>query len=125
MRRTVIVVDQDLGFGGPGAMALGICGDDLTYDGSEATLAVTGAAANASLSLVIGLTANPIPFKGGFLAPIPLISIITGLPAHGSGNLSLPVSGGAATPIHVILQVLAKPGATFEFSNALDAEIGF
>jgi len=115
----------NLGFGGPGSMELSLCGDDLTYAGSSAVLGVVGAAPSVALSVVIGLAANPIPFKGGLLVPFPFLAIIGGLPSDGAGSLALPISGGAAGSVHLIMQVAAKNGPAIALSNALDVELGF
>jgi len=115
---------DDLGNQGPGSMVFSICGQDLTFAGSTATLSVTGAAPGTLLSFVLGLSAGATPFHGGVLVPVPILSIVGGLPANGVGTLSFPIAGGVNTPVHIIMQVIAKPSG-FELSNALDLEIGF
>lgn len=115
----------DLGNGGPGTMNFTVCGDDLTFAGSTATLSVTGAVPNIALNLVLGLSNNPIPWQGGMLIPIPIVTIVTGLVADGSGNFSIPVNGGVNTPVHVIMQFVAKNGSVYELSNGVDMELGF
>jgi FG-GAP-like repeat len=115
----------DLGFAGPGNMAFSICGDDLTYAGSLATLTVTGAPPNAALALAMGLTANPFPFKGGLLVPMPFFSILGGFTASGAGTFSLFVPGSPGGPLPIIMQFLSKSGANVGLSNALSVELGF
>jgi hypothetical protein len=115
----------DLGSAGPGTMALGLCGDDLTYEDSVAELTVTGAAPGIALHLVVGFFANPTPFKDGVLVPVPFLTIIGGLGSDASGQLLLPVQGGASTPVQLAMQMIAVNGGVYEFSNALDVELGF
>jgi hypothetical protein len=122
---TAQVCQADLGFAGPGQMQLGLCGDDLTTAGAEAMLSLTGAAANQPLFLPLALAANPVPLKGGTLVPNPILLIVSGLVTSGSGAFEMPVLGAAGASAHVTLQCIVKNGAVYEFSNALDAVIGY
>lgn len=111
----------DLGFGGPGNLALSICGPDLA-SGATNDLNVTGAVPGATVFLVLGLTANPVPFKGGMLVPVPIAGTIA-VPADGSGNVSLVINGGNG-PLNIIVQAVAADAGQpvgFEISNAVDA----
>jgi hypothetical protein len=112
----------DLGFGGPGDLALSVCGGPLSTGGSN-DLTVTGATAGGPVFLALGFAANPLPFKGGLLVPVPLLTILTGT-ANGSGEFSLVVPGGNG-PVNVIVQAVAPDAGQvlgFELSNAVDLE---
>ena len=119
-----VTCQTDLGFAGPGSMSLSLCGDDLTEAASLAQLELNGAAPSTPLFVMLGLSAGPVPFKGGQLVPFPLLSIISGLMTDGGGNFSSPVPGAAGTPVHVYLQVIVKNGTVYEFSNGLDVLMG-
>jgi len=112
----------DLGFGGPGDLALSVCGGPLAT-GMTNDLVVTGATAGGPVFLALGFTSNPLPFKGGLLVPVPLFSVLSGT-ADGAGELSLVVPGGSG-PVDVIVQAVAPDAAQiagFELSNALELE---
>jgi hypothetical protein len=114
---------EDLGFGGPGAVQLAVCGETL-QTGGEATLSVTGAPPFAPMLIAAGLSSGPTPFKGGTLVPVPLLLAIP-VPANGSGGLVLVVEGGGG-PLSIYLQVAAAdPGqpAGVVLSNALEIEL--
>lgn len=119
-----IVCQTDLGFGGPGALALSLCGDDLTGAGSVATLALSGAAPASPVFLPIGLVNGPIPFKGGTLVPFPYVLLVTGLTTNGAGAFAFPVPGGAGPSVTLYMQALVPNGGTLEFSNALEVLLG-
>jgi hypothetical protein len=113
---------QDIGFGGPGNMAITLCGGDLST-GNDATLEVTGAPASGTVFLLAALQSNPTPFKGGTLVPIPFDLLIS-VSADGSGGASLPIVGGGG-PLTVYVQAAAQDGGqTFGYamSNALEAQ---
>ncbi len=114
---------QNLGFGAPGGMTLTLCGDDLTSANSSASLAIHNVTPNSVVFLPIGLTADPTPFGGGTLVPLPLLTVVT-LSTDNDFTLELPVSGGGATPVTFFMQVLDPTGPGFRFSNAIEAVIG-
>jgi len=118
------VCQADLGFAGPGSIELSLCGDDLTQAGSSGALALSGAAPNAPLFIALGLVAAPVPLKGGTLVPNPIVLLLSGFTTDATGGFGTPVSGAGGPPVHVILQGIAKNGAVYEFSNALDVLIG-
>jgi len=121
---TQTVCQTDMGFAGPGSMAFSICGQDLVHAGNTATLDLTDAAPNTPIFIPLGLSAGPVPFKGGLLVPFPIASLITGPSTDGSGNFEATVPGSAGAPVHVYMQCLMKVGATWQFSNALDCQFG-
>jgi hypothetical protein len=118
------ICQTNMGFGGPGTMAMTMCGDDLTEAGSFSTLDLEGAAASQPMFVMLGLSAGPVPFKGGMLVPFPLLSMVTGLMTDGSGGFSTPVPGSAGSPVHIYMQIIVKNGAVYEFSNGLDVLMG-
>lgn len=110
----------DLGFGGPGTAVLDLCGDVLA-SGGTADLSLTGAAPNAALWYVLGLTNNPQPFKGGQLLPVPFAAFITGT-TDANGDHQIAAVPGGGGPLTVYVQaVIADPGQPLGFglSNAL------
>ncbi|HEX5011754.1 MAG TPA: VCBS repeat-containing protein [Planctomycetota bacterium] len=118
------VCQADLGFAGPGKLELSLCGDDLTQAGSSGSLALQGAAPSQPLFIALSLTASPVPLKGGILVPNPVLALLAGFSTDATGSFGAPVSGGAGAPVHLILQCIARNGAVYEFSNALDLLIG-
>ena len=113
----------DLGLGSPGVI-LGLCGDDLTQAGSLATLELQGAAPSSPLFVVGSLTSAPTPFKGGTLVPIPPTVVVQGSFTDGAGGFSMPVPGGAGSPVHVFVQCVVLNAGQYQLSNALDCVIG-
>lgn len=119
-----VVCQTDMGFAGPGTMTMSMCGDDLTEAASISQLELAGAVPSTPMFIMLGLSAGPVPFKGGQLVPFPLLSIVSGLMTDGSGNFSTPVPGAAGTPVHIYMQTIVKNGLVYEFSNGLDVLIG-
>lgn len=115
----------NLGFQGPGAMALSLCGDDLTDPGSEATLLIANAPRNAPIALFAGLVNAPVPLKGGLLVPNPPFLTLIFPPAGAGGSFTLSVPGGGATSLTVFLQAASRDGLIFVFSNAIEAQLAF
>lgn len=114
----------DLGFGGPGAATLSLCGDELS-SGGLANLSLTGAAANAPVALFVGLAQNPTPFKGGTLVPVPILLTLS-FSTNGDGELTLPVPGGSG-PFTAVLQAAISDGSQIKgvaLSNAVEAVFG-
>jgi hypothetical protein len=113
----------DLGFGGPGAMRLCLCGETLSL-GNDADLAVTGAPPGGLVHLVGGLASHPAPFAGGTLVPSPVLFHLV-LAADPAGEAHLTVAGGGG-PASVYLQAVAADAGLaggFALSNALRAEL--
>lgn len=114
---------EDLGFGGPGAVQLAVCGETLQSGGS-ATLALSGAPPFAPMLLFAGLSLGPTPFKGGTLVPVP---ILLGIPlsASASGGLTLNVPGGGGFASIVLQAAVVDPAqpAGVALSNAVRLEL--
>jgi len=86
------ICQTNLGFGGPGSSQLSICGQSLD-SGNTATLTLTQAPANALSVLFLGFSVNPLPFKGGLLAPVPIFLSLSFF-TDPSGEISFPIPGG-------------------------------
>jgi hypothetical protein len=117
------VCQTDLGFAGPGLMRMQICGEPLGT-GQSAELLVTRAPPSAPVFLAISTTANPAPFYGGQLVPLPLLAILTA-PADATGTLSLVVPGGSG-PVTAYVQAVAEDASApfgYVLSNALEVDL--
>ncbi|MHC5210741.1 MAG: FG-GAP repeat domain-containing protein [Planctomycetota bacterium] len=117
------ICQTDLGFAGPGDLALSVCGEDLTLSSSQASLEVTGAAPAGTVYLLVGLVNDPVPLLGGTLVPNPYIFAVP-VPADGDGEVNLKVAGSGGPPANLYLQAATNDGGTWEFSNALELVIG-
>ena len=90
------VCQRDVGFGGPGSVALTVCGQTLATCQS-ATLYLSGAPPGAPLILSVGTGLNPLPFAGGQLVTFPpVLEFVSS--ASPSGTLKVKVPGGLAVP---------------------------
>ncbi len=115
------VCQTDIGFGGPGTMALTLCGQTLA-SGNLSTMEVTGAPSNGLVFLIGGLSNNPTPFEGGTLVPLPILVTLVRV-ADPSGFVSVSVPGGGG-PVTVYIQAAAVDAALpggYAISNALEA----
>ncbi len=74
-----------------------LAGTGPLTSGSAGSLDLTNAAPSAIASLFVGLTDSPVPFKGGTLHPVPILTSIT-LTTSGSGTISLPFIWPAGIP---------------------------
>jgi|GEM_PF-7117554 len=119
------VCQPDLGNGGPGDLALSICGDPLDDPTNTATLLVTAAAPGAPVFVVAGFAASPTPIAGGTLVPVPWTELLT-FTAGPNGGVGLPVSGVDGPPTELFVQAVAFDPNTLalEFSNAIGARFG-
>ena len=74
--------------------------------------------------LVVSGQANPTPFKGGLLVPVPVLFVLPAV-AGGSGQLALNVPGGGG-PVDAVVQAVV-PNASqplgYSLSNAVLVEI--
>lgn len=84
----------NLGFGGPGASHLSVCGDTLA-SGTSAILTLYGAGENGTALLIAGVSAAPMAWLGGTLVPLPLIVVAIPTGATGTAVLSIPGGLGA------------------------------
>lgn len=113
----------DLGFGGPGASSLSLCGGDLS-SGTSADLTLVNAASSAATFFVFSTQSNPTPLFGGTLVPFPA-DLILGKVTDASGEASIPgIPGGSALSITVNVQAVYLDFALsgdFGFSNAVEA----
>ena len=117
------VCQKDVGHGGPGHVQLSICGD-LLHSGGHADLVVNGAPPSAPMLFMAGITAGPMPFKGGTLLPTPrLLTVATQVGP--SGSLLIDMPGGGAH-VFFFLQVAVKDPSQANgvaLSNALIVEL--
>ncbi len=117
------VCQTDLGFGGPGTMALSICGGDLST-GTTADLLVTGGPSNALAYAFVGFTLDPTPVAGGQIVPVPPTAVkVFGTDAD--GEIFLPGIPGGGGPFSVYVQVVAEDGGQpfgYAISNAVQAD---
>ncbi len=119
-----VTCQADLGFGGPGASALSLCGEPLATGGT-ADLVLTGAPPSTTAFLVAGLDGTPTPFAGGQLVPLPALKVLA-FPTDATGSLTVPAIGGGGGPVAFYLQaVVADGGQPFGFglSNALQVQL--
>jgi hypothetical protein len=117
----------NLGFSGAGTLALRICGDNLTLANSRSTFEVSGGPANALTLVAIGIGSNPMPIIGAeILVPMmPLAALVDFLVTDANGRIRLPVLGGGNLPVSSwVFQAAAFDGVTWDFSNALQADVG-
>jgi len=126
MWHQVALTEQtDLGFGGPGNLVLSVRGDDLTEGNSAARFEVRGAQAGAMVNLVFSTQNMPTPFKGGTLVPLPIVALLA-VPASSAGIVSDTLFGGSSNAVTVYAQAAYRNlSGNFEFSNALEIQIGF
>ena len=90
------VCQRDVGFGGPGTVALTACGQPLATCQS-ATLFLSGAPPGAPFILSVGTGLNPLPFAGGQLVTFPPVLEFFAF-ANPSGAFKVKVPGGLQVP---------------------------
>ncbi len=93
----------NLGYQGPGSATLSVCGQPL-WTGNSATFLLASAKPSAPAWIFVSLFANPTPFVGGMLVPLPLVIPPVVLLTDPAGQLVFPVAGGSG-PIDVIIQI--------------------
>jgi len=87
---------DDVGFGGPGAAMLSVCGQPLGSCQS-ATLFLDGVPPVSPFILSVGTGITPLPFKGGVLVTFPAVfELVAFTSAQGLAKFKLP--GGLAVP---------------------------
>jgi hypothetical protein len=116
----------DLGFalagvsGNPTLDGLGVFASDTTY-----TITLANGAPSALTVLFLALTATPVPFKGGFLVPIPLLQSVT-LGTNASGGLKLVgvLPPGLPAGIDIVLQFWIADAAAIVGASASNGLMG-
>lgn len=116
-------VQADLGFGGPGNLALSVVGDDLTQSNSFTRYQVTGAGSGSLVTTVFGVVNAPTPLKGGILVPVPFLLLLP-VQANAFGTAAINLRGAAGSPVSVFTQAVRINAGTFEFSNAVEIVVG-
>ena len=113
----------DLGFGGPGDLALSICGAPLST-GNTAQFLVENATPGAFMFILVSDMNNPTPLFGGTIVPLPSLLTLT-RKANLMGKKGFPVTGGNG-PATAYVQVFALDGTQaqgVEISNALEFQL--
>lgn len=114
----------DLGFGGPGAVSLAVCGDPLV-PGGVAEMRLAGGPAGAAALLVASTGNSPTPALGGTLAAWPpglVLPVVLDPAGALEGNVV-----GALGPLSIRLQAVvedASQPAGAAISNAVRLDFG-
>ena len=113
------VCQEDLGFGGPGNVALSFCGETL-LEGNQATLAVASDLPSAPGVLAVSTDINPTPLLGGTIAALPA-DIVIPIVTDGAGDWQLPITVGSASATLTLQAILldASQAELFAISNAV------
>lgn len=116
---------DNLGFQGPGNLALSVCGQPL-YAGNTATCSVTNGTpgGTAYFFASFSILSSPVNLLGGTLAAFP-IAVTFALPIGAGGTVAFPIAGGIGE-VEADLQVLGTdPSQTYgvEFSNAVRVQM--
>jgi hypothetical protein len=117
-----VVCQTNLGFAGPGASRLRICGAPL-WKGLSSTLSISQAPANAPAVLGIGLGVTPFPLFGGTLATLPVVTVQ--ITTDASGQVALPIAATGKPNLFVLQALvldLAQP-ELFQITNAVQLEM--
>lgn len=117
------VCASDIGFGGPGASALSLCGE--ISSGGVSTLSLTGAPASTATYIIAGLDLLPVPLKGGTLVPSGL-DVVIFRTTEPDGTLTIPGLAGGGAVLSLYLQAISVDGAQalgYGFSNAVFVEL--
>lgn len=119
------VCQADLGFGGPGATVLSLCGGDLST-GTTAKLLLAGAAPGQPALLGLGAALSSTALLGGTLVPMPPTAVLAFV-TDGAGVVSVPDVPGGGGPLVFYAQFLSGDPALpqgWAISNALAVELG-
>jgi len=118
------VCQADLGFAGPGAATLSMCGGDLS-SGTNADLTLAHAPANTPAFFAVGSSYQPVPLFGGTLVAFPPLAVI-GKTTNGLGEAGFQNFPGGGGPVTLYVQAVhfdaSLPGS-FGLSNALQVQL--
>ncbi|MEQ8764657.1 MAG: hypothetical protein RL885_12070 [Planctomycetota bacterium] len=103
------VCQADLGFAGPGAAGLAVCGQALTT-GGRADIALFDAPPFAPAVLAVGPTFNPRPFVGGVLVPSPVTLTVPAI-ADADGRVLVKGLLGGGGPFSAYAQCVYLDGS--------------
>jgi arylsulfatase A-like enzyme len=118
------ICQEDLGFGGPGSLALSVCGDVLVGPG-KADFLMTGAAPFTAAWVAASFNGNPVPVAGGWLVPQPATTVIPAVTDQ-NGEIHVNGIGSSIGPVQFYLQAaVLDPVQPFGFaiSNAVKLAI--
>ncbi len=124
MNRTDPVFCQtDLGFAGPGAASLSLCGQPLWF-GNQATLRIENATPGAPWALAVGVTQGALPLLGGTLVPVPWELLFTNLLVGPTGSSALPLTSPGSGPDLFFQAVVFDPTLPegLQLTNAIRGE---
>jgi arylsulfatase A-like enzyme len=114
----------DLGFAGPGAATLALCGDPMVVS-AKLELAVAGVEPFAPIALVLSGSLAPTPLLGGTLAANPPSVVLFGIADAGGALVLAGLDVLAPGPFALFVQALALapelPGGA-AFTNAIRAD---
>ncbi|MBC8404466.1 MAG: hypothetical protein H8E15_04515 [Planctomycetes bacterium] len=114
------VCQTDLGFGGPGAALLTVCGDPLA-SGGNADLMVSYGPPEGVGVLLAGTSFQPTPWHGGTVVPVPVWNYRS-FRFDPNGRWLWPQIGGGLGPISVYTQAVYRDASQpqgYGFSNAI------
>jgi FG-GAP repeat len=117
----LLVHQENIGFGGPGAAFLDVFGPPLGA-GKQAQLLLTGAAPSKLATLFASAVLQPTLFKGGVLAPGLGSAVMLTLVTDAQGRIELGGIKGGGGPYDVYVQIVIKDPAQakgYALSNAV------
>lgn len=120
----VPVCQNDVGFQGPGNLSLTMCGNPL-YGATAVPLRLDGAPPGALSFLGRGPAINPVPYRGGIIAPYPPDAFIIGF-ADENGSIVRDIQS-YTVPFTTYFQAVCLDPSTPEgvaFSNVVEAVTG-
>ena len=119
-----LVLQQDLGFGGPGSARLSMYGEPLSL-GNWAAFQINNLPPLATGLLMVSPYKNAVPFKGGTLVPFPF-ALEQLFFADARGDVYLPGIPGGGGPGLFYFQFIYVDGAQAQgmgFTNAVEIEV--
>jgi hypothetical protein len=109
----------DIGFQGPGLSYLYVCGGLGT--GGTYYVQLLNATSFTPALVMVSLSNNPTPFKGGLLVPVPVL-FSKGLVTDAAGEFLIGNLQGGGGPLTLYMQVASKDGGSphgVSLSNAV------